>query len=149
MKQQFEVESTEQLIDLMNVYLNEWSHRDSIIWKQVFSYFIACLVIMLLPFMTYFGIDFGGALPKWIFPTMGMILAVFFFIVSKGYAIRLQAVGETYQNLIKKLPEEAQRIPTTKINKNIIYNIHMCNLIVHVMFISLLAIGVILLHLCW
>lgn len=104
---------------------------------------------MLIPFMTYFGIDFGGALPRSIFPGIGMILAVFFFIVSKGYAIRLQAVGETYQRLIEKLPKEMQRTRTTDINKNIIYNINMCNLIVHVMFMSLLAMGLILLHICW
>ena len=66
-KNKMKVESTEQLINLANMYLNEWSHRDSMMWKQVFSYFISCLVVMLLPFMTYFGIDFGGALPKLIF----------------------------------------------------------------------------------
>ncbi len=149
LKTGLKVENTEQLINLANMYLSEWSHRDAILWKQVFSYFIACLIVMLLPFMTYFGIDFGGALPNWIFPAMGMILAVFFFIVSKGYAIRLQAVGDTYQRLIEKLPKEMQRTRTTQVNKNIIYNINMCNLIVHVMFISLLVIGIVLLHICW
>lgn len=148
-KSKLKVENTEQLINLANMYLSEWSHRDAIIWKQVFSYFIACLVVMLLPFMTYFGIDFGGALPKWIFPAIGMVLAIFFFIVSKGYAIRLRAVGGTYQRLIEKLPKDMQRTKTTEINKNVIFNINMCNLIVHVMFIALWAIGVILLHLCW
>lgn len=41
MDEQFNVQNIEQLISLTNMYLNEWSHRDAIIWKQVFSYFIA------------------------------------------------------------------------------------------------------------
>ena len=148
-KNKMKVESTEQLINLANMYLNEWSHRDSMMWKQVFSYFISCLVVMLLPFMTYFGIDFGGALPKLIFPLAGMILSIFFFIVSKGYAIRLKAIGQSYQRLIEMLPKEMQRTRTLEINKNFIYNINMSNLIVNVMFVSLWIIGVMLLHICW
>lgn len=145
----YETENIEQLISLMNMYLAEWSHRDAIIWKQVFAYFIACLVVMLLPFMTYFGINLGDTLPKWIFPAGGMVLAIFFYIVSRGYAIRLKAVGDIYQELIEKLPKDFQRKKVEDINENPIYRLHMCNLVVHVMFVALLIIGVVLLHLCW
>lgn len=145
----YEIKNTEQLIDLANLYLNEWSHRDSIIWKQLFAYFIACLVVMLLPFMTYFEIDFDNALPKWLFPMIGLVLSIVFFVVSKGYAIRLQAIGDAYQNVLDQLPRNLQRKRIKEINNNPIYSIHICGLITNVMFISLWVIGIILLHLCW
>lgn len=145
-KRKFEIENTDQLINLTNMYLSEWSHRDSLLWKQVFSYFIACLVVMVLPFMTYFGIDFGNALPKWIFPSFGIALTLFFYIVSKGYVIRLKAIGETYQKLIDMLPIKMQRTKTIEVNPNVIFNISMSNLVVNIMFIALLAIGIMLLH---
>lgn len=148
-RNKYKVENTEQLINLANMYLSEWTHRDSIMWKQVFSYFISCLVVMLLPFMSYFGIDFNGALPKWIFPVMGLILSTVFFVVSKGYAIRLQAIGETYQRMIEMLPKKMQRTKTLEITKHSIYNINMAEMIVYVMFIALWVIGVIILYLCW
>ena len=48
----------EQIIALMSVYLSEWEHRDELLWTQVFKYFYATLVVIILPNATkFFGIE--------------------------------------------------------------------------------------------
>lgn len=39
----------ENVIELMNVYLSEWEHRDEMLWAQVFKHFYATLIVMFLP----------------------------------------------------------------------------------------------------
>lgn len=102
--------SSAHIIDLMGIYLSEWEHRDELLWKQVFTYFYATLIVLFLPNLASFlHIDlpnFHNAL----FPIIALLLAVVFLYVSIGYAKRLEASGKTYQKLIDLLPPELQRI---------------------------------------
>ena len=38
-KEKYDLENTDQLLNLMQIYLSEWMHRDSLLWKQIFTYF--------------------------------------------------------------------------------------------------------------
>lgn len=100
----------EDLINLMNVYLSEWNHRDELLWSQVFRYFYVTVVAIFLPNIAGFlGIKLPDKLPNIIFPIAGLLLSVVFLYVSIGYAKRLEAVGKTYQKLISYLPIDLQR----------------------------------------
>lgn len=96
-------------ISLLNVYLVEWCHRDQIIWSQIFKFFYAILIIILLPNLTLHFQLILPNLPVLIFRIIGLFLSLIFLYISLGYATRLQAISDTYQNIIKKLPEEYQR----------------------------------------
>lgn len=96
-------------ISLLNVYLAEWIHRDQIIWSQTFKFFYAILIIILLPNL---ALHFDLALPNlpiFIFRIIGLFLSLLFLYISLGYAIRLQAISDTYRDIIKTLPQEYQR----------------------------------------
>ena len=108
--EEFEDIQTDDLINLMNVYLSEWTHRDELLWSQVFRYFYVTVVVIFLPNIAGFlGIILPEKLPNIIFPIAGLVLALVFLYVSIGYAKRLEAVGKTYQKLICYLPKEIQR----------------------------------------
>lgn len=42
----------DMIIDLLNIYLQEYIHRDNLMWSQTYKFFFASLIIMLLPNLT-------------------------------------------------------------------------------------------------
>lgn len=100
----------DDLINLMNVYLSEWNHRDEMLWSQVFRYFYVTVAAIFLPNIAGFlGIVLPEKLPNIIFPIAGLVLSLVFLYVSIGYAKRLEAVGKIYKKLISYLPKDLQR----------------------------------------
>lgn len=96
-------------ISLLNVYLAEWIQRDQIIWSQIFKFFYAILIIILLPNLAlHFNLVLPN-LPIFIFRVIGLFLSLIFLYISLGYAIRLQAISDTYRDIIKTFPAEYQR----------------------------------------
>lgn len=147
-KEEFSVETTEELLHLLDIYLSEWEHRDTLFWKQIFTYFFSSLVVMLLPFLNAWGLKLPDDIPDFIFPSIGLIMSVLFYIVSNGYLTRLKAVSVPYQALIEKLPLEYQRKKVDLLNPGVwgkILNWKMGILICTFMFLALLGIGIVLL----
>ena len=145
----FNINDTNELLTLIDIYLSEWSHRDSSLWKQVFTYFFSILVVSILPFTKIWGIDFDSLIPKWIYPIIGLALSVLFFIISTGYAVRLEAVGNIYKDLIKMLPQKYRRKETGEMGDGAIYkviDVPLTKLLTRVMFILLIALNIILLY---
>lgn len=103
--------SVDDVLCLLNIYLSEWEHRDELLWKQVFKYFYATVIVLFLPNIASFLQIELPKFPKVIFPLAALILALVFLYVSIGYAKRLEASGKTYQNLLNLLPQEMQRVP--------------------------------------
>lgn len=96
-------------ISLLNLYFSEWSHRDQILWAQIYKFYYAILIFILLPNLAdHFQLNLP-TIPVFIFRIIGLILSLIFLYISLGYAIRLQAIGDTYQNIINKLPKDYQR----------------------------------------
>lgn len=135
------------LIKVINIYLQEYIHRDNHFWKQSYRFFFASLVVMLLPYLTE---QFGITIPeifdknKYIFPIVGMILAALFLYIALSLAKRFKAVSTTYDQLIQKLPkglkkESIKNMPGKILNSTPNYALP-C-----IMFAVLIAIGVILL----
>lgn len=98
-------------ISLLNLYLNEWIRRDQILWSQIFKFFYAILIIILLPNLAlHFDLVLPNNFPILIFRLIGFFLSFLFLYIALGYTIRLQAIGDTYSEIIKTLPLEYQRI---------------------------------------
>ena len=104
------------LLDLMDIYLSEWKQRDEMLWKQVFKYFYATLVVLFLPnIASFLGINLPE-FPAVLFPLAALVLSLVFLYISIGYSKRLEASGNTYQKLINLLPEELRRVSVSDPN---------------------------------
>ena len=144
-ERKYPIDNTEQLLKLIDTYLAEWMHRDSMLWKQIFTYFFASLIVMILPFANIAGFSLEGAVPDWIFPAVGTFMSLAFFVIGKGYAVRLTAVGIVYDRLINKLPKDFRRIKLEEINPRSLSNMRMSFFIVYLMSALLTTLGVVLL----
>lgn len=136
----------DMIIDLLNIYLQEYIHRDNLMWSQTYKFFFASLIIMLLPNLTE---RLGIIIPeifsshKWIFPLAGIALAIIFLYVSLGLAKRFQASSKTYNNLISLLPEKVQRVKLDELPIKILDKTHNYIIII-LMFLVLIIIGILM-----
>ncbi len=96
-------------ISLLNIYLEEWRLRDQLIWSQMYRFFYAILIIILLPNLDFYLKSNLPSLPIYIFRILGLLFSFIFLYVSWGYTVRLHAITDTYQNIINTLPKEYQR----------------------------------------
>lgn len=102
--------NVENILSLMEIYLNEWSNRIDQLWNQVFKFFYATLIVLFLPNLSSaIGIDLS-MFPSVIFPITSFGLSIIFLYVSLAHVKRLEASTITYQNLIDCLPPELQRV---------------------------------------
>ena len=106
----------DQIISLLDVYFNEWAHRDNSIWNHVFKYFIATLIIMIMPNIAN-GIGLDMDIPPLLFRFVGLGIAIFAFYAGMAYALRLDASSQTYRNILNKLPEDYRRVTLKDVNK--------------------------------
>ena len=138
--------NTDQIISLMDIYLDEWKHRDSLLWSQVFKLFYANLIVIILPHLAnYLDISLPPINGK-LFSIIGILLAFVFLYIALGYAKRLNASSQTYTNVMKLLKSEnAQRIPLDKIKHGKLFKPSIAIVLVYTMFFALEAIAVILL----
>lgn len=141
--------NNDQIIALMGVYLSEWEHRDELLWTQVFRYFYATLIVIVLPNVAVF---IGIELPKInikLFPIMGMVMALIFLYVGLGYAIRLRASSRTYEKMMKLLGnEEYERVSIkdkSKIRWGCLFAAPMAMVLVATMFLALEIVAILLL----
>ncbi len=116
-EQYFKEFNTEDLLKLMNIYLSEWCHRDELLWKQVYTYFYATLIVLFLPNLTIFVDLHLASFPSIVFPIIALIMSAVFFYVSMGYTKRLAAIGDTYQKIIDFLPPDLRRIRISEMSK--------------------------------
>lgn len=139
----------DQIIALMSVYLSEWEHRDELLWTQVFRYFYATLIVIILPnAATFIGIDLPQINIK-LFPIIGMLMALIFLYVGLGYAIRLRASSRTYEKIMGLIGDkEYERISIkdkSKIKLGYLFATPMAMVLVLTMFAALEAVAILLL----
>ena len=141
--------SPDQIIELMNIYLSEWIHRDQLMWTQVFKLFYAALIVTILPnAASYIGISFPGINIK-VFPIIGIVMAFVFLYIGLGYACRLRASSRTYENMMHLLGNNAyERISIcdrTKMKWGFLFAKPLANILVVTMFIALMAVSMLML----
>lgn len=144
----YDVKTTDQLLSLMNIYYSEWAHRDSLMWKQITTFFFAIFIIILLPYAKIWEISLSDKIPNYVFPIVGILLNFVFLYVSMQYAKRLSKISQTYRELIELLPQDLQR---KKIyNKNSIgFARRLGYTIPLILFFALLVFGIFILVLCF
>ena len=139
--------NADQIISLMSVYLDEWKHRDKILWSQVFKIFYAVLLVTILPNIASFLEISLPEINKIFFPIAGTVMNVIFLYVGLGYAKRLEASADTYKNVMKLLGDpKYQRVSVKDIKGGEFFSIPLAKLIVITMFLALqlLAISIML-----
>lgn len=137
------------VLQTMEICIQEYIHRDNHMWSQIYKFFLATLLVILLPNLTDFiGITIPDELKDkyWIFPICGILMSFVFLYNSISLIRRFQAVSKTYNKLIRQLPENLQREKLENIVsfdklKTIWSKIH-TYLIPSIMFIVLIVIGI-------
>lgn len=112
MKKKYQMEdfTVDNLLSLLEIYRLEWEHRSDVLWRQVFTYFYAIVVVLFLPNVASFiGVQLP-AIPTVLFPIMALILSFAFLYVSLGLSKRIDAAVRSYNKLIHLLPPELQTI---------------------------------------
>ena len=94
----------EDMINLMEIYLSEWEHRDTLLWSQVFKLFYANLIVIILPYQKIFDLSVLP-LDTIIYPIIGIIMSFIFMYIGVGYAYRLRASSQTYEKIIENFDE--------------------------------------------
>ena len=143
----YRIESTAEFLTLMNMYYSEWEHRDSLMWKQVCTFFFAVFVVILLPVSKIWDVTLVEDIPRIVFPLVGIALSFVFYYITLQYAHRLSKIGATYRKMVELLPEELQR--ETIYEKNRITRTRQLAYVVpSILFSALIIFGAIVSLLC-
>ena len=146
-KKIYKIKTTEELLSLMNIYYSEWQHRDSIMWKQIFTFFFASFIVTLLPFANIWDISLANVIPPLVFPIVGAALACIFLFISIGYARRFSRISDSYRKLIDYLPKDFRREQLHK-KEDISWRKRLAYIVPVVMFSALILFSGIILILC-
>lgn len=131
-------------ISLLNVYFSEWSHRDQFLWSKTFKLYYAILIIILLPNITNFLNIKLPPIPTITFRIIGLLFSFIFFYITFGYAIRFQAIADTYLSLINKLPIEYRRKNIEEYKMGKLFSLKLNYLLCFLLFLSLFILSIIL-----
>lgn len=114
-KRKFQLEEFEKqdILCLMDVYLNEWIHRSDVLWGQTFKYFYATLVVLFLPNLAEHLEISLPKVPVLLFPIIALILSGAFLYATIGYCKRLEASGKTYKHdsFVRQLIKDLYLVP--------------------------------------
>lgn len=108
----------EDILQLMDIYQNEWLHRDNGFYTQAFRFFYVALIMIFLPNLTdRLGFKFNNEeLLKICSPIIGVIMCMVFLYVLLSNISRLKAVNQSYIKLNSQLPDDFQRIKVKEVS---------------------------------
>jgi len=102
--------TNQELISLLGVYLEDFKHRNNILWGNTFKLFYAALLIILLPTVYVAKVEFIFLpMPTELYRAVCFVMLLAILYVVAGYAKRLECCTETYKKMNEKLPKEYQR----------------------------------------
>lgn len=139
--------NVDQIISLMSIYLNEYEHRNDLLWRQVFQFYYATLIVIVLPNITDFLQINVPEIPSQIFYIIGSIMSILFWYVAVGTALRTRASYIAYEKVANLLEDEKHTYSRVLLKDNDvikyrkIFNPLLAFLIISVMFVSLLVIA--------
>jgi hypothetical protein len=123
----------QELIDLLGIYLNNFIHRDQILWSQTLKFFYAIIVVILLPNVSeIMGLSMPS-LPSMAFRLIGIVMSFIFLYVGLAYCARMNGATDAFFNINAKLCKSHQIEGIKRL-----YKPRLSNLIVSVMFSALL-----------
>lgn len=142
---------TSELIALAQVYLDEWRHRDEFLWRERIQLGIIALVASLLPwFKNIEGFEVGFLSGKYeaLFPVIGMVLSLYFGVITYLGGNRVKAASSSYRNIIKLLPHQGHYVFLSREDeddalKYLLYNTYIAQTFTVVYFFGTFAIAVV------
>ena len=114
------MDKTENRLALMEIYRNEWMHRDDAFITMFWRFITISLVITFLPnLVSRVGVSHEAinVLPHWVFSTCGIITALFGMYLTVGEARRIEAIDESYKRVMETLPKQVQMIKLDNLEK--------------------------------
>lgn len=136
----------EHFLSLLDIYLSEWSHRSEVMWRQVFYYFYATIIVLFLPNLAAFIGIVSPDFPELLFPLLRLVLSFAFLYISLGLALRIDASVRSYNKLIKLLPVELQKITveSSEIKYGKFFSRRMSISICFILFFCLISMSVVM-----
>ena len=110
--------------ELLKLYLSEWSHRDDIMWKQTFRFYIATLFIIVLPYTTQLKDSFSEKISLGICFCAGIAMALVFLYISLAYGCRLKAIADSYK---KAINDSSKKLGNMKYRRKDLKGITKCD----------------------
>lgn len=92
-----------ELLTLASIFLDEWKHRDTILWTQTFRFYIATLTVTVFPYLDICDKDSVDIFPYYIFHITSVIMSVVFLFITWSYSVRLRAASDTYARMMDSL----------------------------------------------
>jgi len=136
----------QDIIALLNVYLNEFIYRNKLLWSNSFKFFYAILMVILLPNISDFLNINLPALPILLFRIIGLLMTFAFMYVVLGYAKRFEICSNAYLGLIKKLNPKYQKQNMDDMKFGKFFIPRTSYIVIFLMFISLLFINAIFIY---
>ena len=134
--------SNQELIALLDVYQNEYIHRDQLFLVNIFKFFIATLVIILLPDIpSVIKIEFSVNVPEIVFLVLGIIMSIIFIYFALSNAKKMKACTETYKKINKEIPIKYQRINVEDLPYSFIFRFRLSIFLPILMFFILIIIN--------
>lgn len=99
----------EQKIAALDVYIQEYIHRDNHMWDLGLKFFFASLTVTLLPTLNSLKIPEFLNRNSFIFPLLGIVLAFIFLYVTLHQLKRFEAISDTYSRIVTSLPDSIKR----------------------------------------
>lgn len=96
-------------LKVLDVYMQEYIHRDNRMWDLSLKFFFASLTVILLPTLDIMNIPERMSKNLYFFPIIGIGLAIIFLIVSLHQVKRFIAVSKTYSRIVNSLPKSIKR----------------------------------------
>ncbi len=140
--------TNEEIISLISVYLNEWKHRDDVLWRQVFKFYYVTLITMVFPHITgYLNANFIIEDAR-LFYYIGLVMSMIFYYVAIAIAMRARASYKAYEKVVNLLEDNKHtytRVSVATLRFGAFFNFPLAIGIITIMFISLVCIAIILL----
>lgn len=129
---------------LLNQYYSELKHRDVLFWKQVYIYFYATLLVIIIPYIKPLGLTLPKNYSKRIFFIMGFLMTIAFVFIAIAYAYRLKCISDTYNDLLDLMPHSKgiQRKKLKQVIKHPVFERQMAMIIPMIMAVILISLNI-------
>lgn len=87
-------------LEIAELYLDEWKHRDNMLVKYIFSFFISILIVSLIPYVKFKENTLVDVVEPCLFNVLGIILSFLAMFVTMRMGNRLSEVGDKYRSYI-------------------------------------------------
>ncbi|MBD5499191.1 MAG: hypothetical protein HDR11_15815 [Lachnospiraceae bacterium] len=134
----------DQLIALINIYEEDWKHRDLLLWSHVYRFFYISVLTMLIPQLSsYFSLNLGNV-PRIIFPVTGTLLSLLSIYVSYSMGMRLKASDKSRRKLYALLPDEYHKVTLKEISNSRILSTRVTIIVPFALHILVILLGIFL-----